>query len=403
MTEAQSGCLLLADISGYTTFLNESELEHARDTLSDLLGLMIDHTKPPLVISKLEGDAVFSFTWGSEPFKDGQALVELIEDTYVAFRRAIELMVMNNTCQCAACANVSNLDLKFFVHHGRFVQQDLGRQVELVGTDVNLVHRLMKNRVKERTGISAYTLYTEAAVRGLGIEGITETMTAQVEAVDQLGEVRLWVQDMHPVWDRRRDEHAVVFEPAMGAAVDIALPPEVVWGYLRQPSFRGLIQGGRVVADTNKAGRMGPESQFQCYHGKNVLTQRIVEWTPFERIVSQDTDSMPLMNKLTWNNEYRLVPTESGTRLTISMGHFEGSWLARKSITRLLSKGFSQFAGRIHAFAAAAEADWAEHQAAADAAPTIVLTPESIRAAAGSSLGIPPDASYALESRGIAG
>jgi hypothetical protein len=35
-------------------------LEHARDTLSDLLGLMIDHTRPPLTISKLEGDAVFS-------------------------------------------------------------------------------------------------------------------------------------------------------------------------------------------------------------------------------------------------------------------------------------------------------------------------------------------------------
>lgn len=386
MTDARSGYLLLADISGYTAFLNDSELEHARDTLSDLLGLMIDHTRPPLTISKLEGDAVFSYTWGEEPFKDGQALVELIENTYVAFRRAIELMVMNNTCQCAACANVSNLDLKFFVHHGRFVQQDLGRQVELVGPDVNLVHRLMKNHVRENTGISAYTLYTEAAVRRLGIEGIAKSMTAQAESVDQLGEVQLWVQDMHPVWERRRAEHAVVFEPAMAASVDIGLPPEVVWGYLRQPTYRSMIQGGRVAAETNKAGRIGPESQFQCFHGKAVLTQRVVEWTPFERIVSQDTDSMPLMKKLTWKNEYRLVPTESGTRLTIGLGHFEGSWLARKSITSLLSKGFSQFQERIQAFAAAAEADWAEKRAAADVSPIVVLTPESIRDAAGAGL-----------------
>ncbi len=386
MTDAQSGYLLLADISGYTVFLSDSELEHARDTLTDLLTLLIDQTKSPLIVSKLEGDAVFSYTWGEEPFKDGQALAELIENTYVAFRRAIELMVMNNTCQCAACANVSNLDLKFFVHHGTFAQHVLVRQVELVGPDVNLVHRLMKNGVKERTGISAYTLYTEAAVRGLGIEGIAQTMTAQVESVDQLGDVQLWVQDMHPVWERRRNEHAVVFEPSMTTAVDIGLPPEVVWRYLRQPTYRSMIQGGRVAAETNKAGRIGPESQFQCYHGKNVLTQRIVEWTPFERIVSQDTETMPLMNKLTWKNEYRLVPTEGGTRLTISMGHFEGPWLARKSITSLLSKGSSQFQGRIRAFAAAAEADWAEQQTSADAAPAIVLTAESIRDAAASSL-----------------
>ena len=103
-------------------------MEHARDTLTDLLGLLIDHTKTPLVLSKLEGDAVFSYTWGEEAFKDGQTLVELIEATYVAFRRAIDLMVMNNTCQCAACANVSKLDLKFFVHHGTFAQQELGGQ-----------------------------------------------------------------------------------------------------------------------------------------------------------------------------------------------------------------------------------------------------------------------------------
>lgn len=56
--------------------------------------MLIDHAKPPLVLSKLEGDAVFSYTSG-DAFQHGQMFVELIENTYVAFRRAIELMVMN--------------------------------------------------------------------------------------------------------------------------------------------------------------------------------------------------------------------------------------------------------------------------------------------------------------------
>lgn len=130
-------------------------------------------------------------------------------------------------------------------------------------------------------------------------------------------------------------------------------------------------------------GHIGPESRFQCFHGKNVLHQRIVEWTPFERIVSQDTETMPLMNKLTWKNEYRLVPTESGTRLTISLGDFAGPRLARKAITLTMSKGVTQFEGRVRAFAAAVEADGAEKQANAGRAPTVELTAELIRGAAG--------------------
>jgi len=57
---AERGYLVIADITGYTAFLSDSELEHAEDSLKDLLDLLIDQTKPPLVISRLEGDAVIS-------------------------------------------------------------------------------------------------------------------------------------------------------------------------------------------------------------------------------------------------------------------------------------------------------------------------------------------------------
>ncbi|MFP3881279.1 MAG: DUF2652 domain-containing protein [Actinomycetota bacterium] len=161
------GYILIADITGYTSYLNESELDHARETLSNLLELLIDNTKPPLVISRLEGDAVFSYGL-DEGFVDPQTFLEMIENTYVSFRRAIELMVLNNTCQCKACANVSSLDLKFFVHHGTFALQSVGESQELMGSDVNLVHRLLKNSVTNATGIRAYSLFTEEAAESLG-------------------------------------------------------------------------------------------------------------------------------------------------------------------------------------------------------------------------------------------
>ena len=151
------GYILIADITGYTVFLNESELDHAKGTLTDLLELLIDHTNPPLVISGLEGDAVFSYGL-REGFVNSQTFLESIEDTYVDFRRAIELMILNNTCRCNACANVSSLDLKFFIHYGTFALQDVGDHQELMGSDVNLIHRLLKNSVTAETGVRAYIL-----------------------------------------------------------------------------------------------------------------------------------------------------------------------------------------------------------------------------------------------------
>ncbi len=74
---AERGYLVIADITGYTAFLNDSELEHS---LRDLLDLLIDQTKPPLVISRLEGDAVISYS-PEASFLQGQTIVEIIENT----------------------------------------------------------------------------------------------------------------------------------------------------------------------------------------------------------------------------------------------------------------------------------------------------------------------------------
>ena len=52
-------------------------------------------------------------------------------------------------CRCNACRNINALDLKFFVHYGEFGIQRLDAHEELIGTDVNLIHRLLKNTVNQ--------------------------------------------------------------------------------------------------------------------------------------------------------------------------------------------------------------------------------------------------------------
>ncbi len=330
MSKTHEGYLFIADITGYTLYLSESELEHAQDTLTTLLEVLVKHTRPPLVISRLAGDAVISYGL-RENFFQSQTFLEVIEDTYVAFRKAIELMVLNNTCRCNACANVSSLDLKFFMHYGNFAIQRIADHDELVGSEVNLLHRLLKNRVTEATGLRAYTLITESALQQLGIRDLNENLTPHSESYKHLGEVKTWVQDLHPVWQNKRQATIITIpekDVFWQSEFEIAMSPEQLWDYVTQPEYRNILIGAdRMELADRVQGRVASGSIYQCYHGNQLVPHTILEWQPFERMLTQEV--FPLMTANTYLREYRLEPTQGGTRLSITVSKGSGPALGR--------------------------------------------------------------------------
>jgi uncharacterized protein YndB with AHSA1/START domain len=327
VAQTNEGFLFIADITGYTSYLSRSELDHAQESLTALLKLLIEHTKPPLILSHLAGDAVFSYGLSAD-FVHGQTFVEMIEDIYVAFRRAVELMVMNTTCPCNACRNLASLDLKFFLHYGLFGIQELIGRHELVGSDVILLHRLLKNRVVAETGNAAYTLYTEAAISHLGLEGFAETLTRHVEVYEHLGEVVVWIQDMHLVWEEKRTLSRVEIEGdevLMAVHTDIEVPVEWVWDALVEAEHFNVLAGGtRTELAGRTGGRLGKQAAYMCYHGDVVFPQTILEWEPFERILVQTAVPIPVEDTFMLI-EYKLENVGEATRLTQTFGKATGS------------------------------------------------------------------------------
>ncbi len=127
MNDTQHGHLLLADISGYTSYVATTELTHSQEILTELLECIIECVKPLMTISKIEGDAVFAYAPEAD-IPRGETLLELIESTYLAFRLRRDASRRRTTCTCNACRNIPNLDLKFITHHGEyFVQNISGR------------------------------------------------------------------------------------------------------------------------------------------------------------------------------------------------------------------------------------------------------------------------------------
>ena len=317
MRTPQTGPILIADITGYSRFLNSSELVHAEQTLSALLELLVRETRPPLVVSKLEGDAVFSYSLDSTVLI-GQAFVESIEACYVEFRRALDLMVMNTTCPCDACANISSLDLKFFVHFGEFVVGETAGRAELHGRDVNLLHRLVKNDVKESTGVQAYALFTQAAVDALGLEAMTSGMIEHRGTYADVGEVKSWIEDLGPVWERARTGQSLALrddDVLVEVSTTIAAPVDVVWSHMLDVDYRKMLVGAdRMELEASRQGRADEGSAYRCWHGRRETNQLIIEWRPLERIITRDT--VKLFGALaTFQVEYVFERLPEGTQL----------------------------------------------------------------------------------------
>ena len=176
-----NGYLLLADISGYTSFLETVAAAHpemihpggavppAYAVMSSLLDVVVERTAPVFRLAEIEGDAVFAYTVGDRLAGDSATLLEVVRSAYRAFHERIAEAMILQRHECQACMLLPTLELKFVLHHGQFVVHQIAGRDRLLSPAVNVAHRLLKNSVTERTGRRAYLLVTDDAAGRLDL------------------------------------------------------------------------------------------------------------------------------------------------------------------------------------------------------------------------------------------
>lgn len=197
------GTLLLADISGYTGFLQGVADAHreiivladepppAYAIVSRLLDTITTVITPQFRLVKFEGDAVFAVAVDGEPEISGPETLACLRACHAAFRAGLAAANEQWTCACNACSQLHALGLKFVVHHGEYVVQRVATQEELLGPDVNVAHRLLKNHVLDLIGRRPYALLTEAAMHDLAVPG--DGMIRAIEEYDHMPPVMVHV------------------------------------------------------------------------------------------------------------------------------------------------------------------------------------------------------------------
>jgi uncharacterized protein YndB with AHSA1/START domain len=294
VAKLESAYFLIADISGYTSFLAGVELDHAHDIISDLMNTVVRRLRPPFRLAKFEGDAAFFYAVADKV--DGSVLQDAIESAYVAYRKRLRDIKMASACECSACSKMQGLDLKFVSHHGEFIKHRMAGREELAGRDVIVIHRLLKNGVNERFGGHAYALYSDAAVQAMNIDPLAQGLAEHQESIDIIGEVKCWVRDLEEVWaqenDRQRNE--VTHDKAISVIeFDIAAPRPTVWEYFTQPGLRPKWRGADGVRETSESGRRGVGTTNHCMHGAHTIIEEVVDWRPVDYLTLTTLLPMP--------------------------------------------------------------------------------------------------------------
>ena len=264
----QEGALVLADISGYSKFIAQTEVDHSWSILHELLDTMVRTLSGRMDVSQVEGDAILFISGLSTP-----EVITAVEGTFVAFHRRLRDMQAVTTCPCSACANIGLLKLKFVVHHGRFSRQRLGSVEQLHGTDVIVAHRLLKNTVPSKE----YLLVTDAVLERLPAER-RERFTPHSESSD-LGAISGGYEEIAYLWEeaRARERQRVAPEEAqVNSEVTVDAPIVLVDSLMLEPDVmqRYLFSDDVVVIPGARGEDIGEE--FHCHHGGSVVTLRLV-------------------------------------------------------------------------------------------------------------------------------
>lgn len=262
-SKLQEGALVLADISGYTAFVAQTEIDHSWEIVHELLDTIVRSVHGRMDVSQVEGDAIL-FISGLTDLE----VVSALETTFVSFHRRLRDMKTVTTCPCNACANISILKLKFVVHRGTFSRQRLGAVEQLHGADVIVAHRLLKNKVPSKE----YILVTGAVLANLPPER-RNRFVFYAEEYD-LGRVSGGYEEIGHLWDAELEaerkrvvpeealiDSSIVLDAARDVVVKSMLEPEVMSRYL-------LAEKVDPYAGA-RGSTLG--SEYHCHHGPGAV------------------------------------------------------------------------------------------------------------------------------------
>lgn len=262
--------LFMPDISGFTKFLNETEQEHSRHIISELIGLIIKVGGKHFEIAEIEGDAVFFYKQKKYSLEKVTSIARKI---HAKFHSHLEQYANKRICECGACTTAANLAVKFIVHQGDIglINYDGGTKKPF-GKTVIEVHRLLKNKI----GYQEYLLFSDQFLGELETEEFHKG-----EYMDsELGSIPFQYQLIGD-WEKPKDfvsqkSSTGSFDLSVTEKIELDYPPELIHEMLVNFKFRQLWNKGadKIIYDKNEINQAGT-AHYCVVNGKELYFDTI--------------------------------------------------------------------------------------------------------------------------------
>ncbi|PCJ92791.1 MAG: hypothetical protein COA50_14750 [Flavobacteriaceae bacterium] len=331
----EKSLLFIPDISGFTKFVQTTEVEHSQHVIAELLEVLIGANTEDLELAEVEGDALFFYKEGNIPSQE--RLLAQIESMFTAFHSHLKLLEKNRICPCNACASAPKLELKIISHCGELQFIEVQGNRKPFGKQVIESHRLLKNSVESEN----YALISKELAKSIGLP------VSYYSKIFKFSEGK-------DVYDGNNTEYiyAIVDKNQLSLnpyskykKINVALPPkllgnknytisgESLFEYISNFKYRHLWVKGEVEFkfDDSKVNRVGTEHMCVINEKHLKFTTITKEVKKGQYVYGELTTSSPITDEL--YQFYIITPiTDSSCHLQI-----EAYWNSKSLIKKFLS------------------------------------------------------------------
>ncbi|MBM2842151.1 MAG: hypothetical protein HW412_2679, partial [Bacteroidetes bacterium] len=226
--------------------------------------------------------------------------------------------------------------LKFITHFGEYIQQSVAGKQKPMGSSVNLIHRLLKNKVSEVTGWRGYALFTEKSLEKMDVYPLS--IHTQVESYEHLGDVKTYSVSLDDRYKELTEQRLVFLGPEDADVVftkEYPVSPSDLWEWLHdaQKRVRWMVDSNWHAGERPQ-GRTGRGARNHCSNSD--VVEHILDWRPF-RYYSVELIKLPM--KLTMTAVLEVL--SRGTRLSCNI-RLNGSlprWIRRPLCKLMVARG----------------------------------------------------------------
>ena len=140
--------ICIPDISGFTQFMSDTDIELSSIVIPSLLNKIIYANDIDLKVSEIEGDAVLFYRTGDLPPFD--ILIQQCRKFYVKFYEQLKVLKSKYKSHNDASNIPDILGLKIILHYSDAIGAvPIVKNIKLMGEDVIVAHRLLKNDIEK--------------------------------------------------------------------------------------------------------------------------------------------------------------------------------------------------------------------------------------------------------------